>query len=259
MKTINIDKLSSYKVDPRRGFLPAQDPLEQLPPYFDAWEHVAAELSVLLLTGRLRPILEQWTPLDINRLKDERQLQRAMLILCYIGNAYVWGGNQPATVLPRGIALPWAQIAEKLGRPPISSHASLALYNWRRLDKEGPLDLDNLDTLQLFGGGIDEKWFYLTAVVIEAKGAPSLQALVEAQNAVVGNQVDNLAQNLKTIAATLTDIYTITSRIPEKCDPYIFTIVSGPMWPVGKRPASSTRASAKRRVSSPGAAPPKAP
>ena len=222
MKPLNTEELSGYQVDPARGFLPAQDPLEQLPAYFDTWERLAAELSVLLMTGRLRSALEQLAPLDTNRLEDERQLQRAMLLLCYLGNAYVWADDKPANLLPRGIAIPWVQIAEKLGRPPISSHASLALYNWRRLDKEGPLDLDNLDTLQLFAGGMDERWFYLTAVVIEAKGAPALPALVRAQQAVASNRVDDLAQSLKKIPSALTDIFAILLRIPEKCDPYIF-------------------------------------
>ena len=87
MMMISLDELSSYQIDPARGFLPAQDPLEQLPPYFEAWEYVAVELSPLLMTGRLRPTVEQWPALDINRLEDERQLQRAMLLLCCIGNA----------------------------------------------------------------------------------------------------------------------------------------------------------------------------
>jgi indoleamine 2,3-dioxygenase len=215
-------KLANYQIDPVRGFLPAEDPLEQLPSYFTSWEDLAAQVSALLMTGRLRSALDQLPLLDTSRLEDDRQIQRAMLLLSVFGNAYVWAEKPAATSIPPGVAIPWAQVAEKLGRPLIVSNASLVLYNWRRLDKAGPLTLDNLDTLQLFLGGMDEKWFYLTAVAIEAKGVPALLALVEAQQAVTAGRVDDVARCLPTITAVTLDLVDVLRRIPEKCDPYIF-------------------------------------
>jgi indoleamine 2,3-dioxygenase len=117
-------KLANYQIDPVRGFLPAEDPLEQLPSYFTSWEDLAAQVSALLMTGRLRSALDQLPLLDTSRLEDDRQIQRAMLLLSVFGNAYVWAEKPAATSIPPGVAIPWAQVAEKLGRPLIVSNAS---------------------------------------------------------------------------------------------------------------------------------------
>ena len=214
--------LAAYHIDPVRGFLPARDPLERLPAGFDAWERIAPDLPALLMTGRLRSTLEALPLLDVDPLEDEMQVERAMLLLSVFGNAYVWAGPEPARTVPRAVAVPWCRLAERLGRPPIAAHPSTALFNWRRLDRTGPIELENLATLQLFLGGMDEQWFYVTAVVIEAKGAPVLGALVAAQQAVVTGRVDDLAVGLETIAAALVRVFKVLERIPEKCDPYIF-------------------------------------
>lgn len=217
-----IHDLASYQVDAVHGFLPKEDPLQCLPTGFEAWERVAAEVSVLLMTGQLRSTLEKLTLPDLSYLENEQQIRRAFLLLSVFGNAYVWGGEKPATTIPRTIALPWWDLAEKLGRPPIISYASMALDNWRRLDKSKPIELDNIAALQLFLGGLDEQWFYITSIAIEAKGAPALVSLVEAQRSVVVSQVEVVAQQLKKIAVVLADMYAVLARIPEKCEPYIF-------------------------------------
>jgi len=222
MSNISVKDFAAYQVDPVRGFLPSQYPLERLPAGFEAWERLASQLPALLLAGKAQPTLERLTSPDLNWLESDRQLQRAMLILSIFGNSYVWGGAKPATVIPRGLALPWWTVAEKLGQPPITTYASLVLYNWRLLDKNGPLDLSNLGALQLFFGGSDEQWFYLTSVAIEAKGAPALKAIVDARNAAAGGQVDDLADNLKRIASAFADMRETLLRVEEKCDPYIY-------------------------------------
>ncbi|MGK7876093.1 MAG: indoleamine 2,3-dioxygenase [Xenococcaceae cyanobacterium] len=217
-----IDTLASYQVDSVRGFLPAEDPLECLPPGFEVWERIAAELSRLLVASKLRSVLKKLPPLDISNLEEERQLRRAMLLLSIFANGYVWGGKKPATIIPRGVGLPLWQIAEKLGRPPILSHASVVLDNWKRLDKTKPVELDNIATLQLFLGGLDEQWFYLATVAMEAKGALALGSFVEAQKAIAANQIEVFAEQLLKIASVIVDMQAALLRILEKCDPYIF-------------------------------------
>ncbi len=217
-----IHDLASYQVDSIRGFLPKEDPLEHLPTNFKAWECIASEVSVLLMTGKLRSTLETLTPPNLDHLENEQQIRRAFLLLSVFGNAYVWGGKKPAIKIPHTIAVPWCELAEKIDRPPIICHASMALDNWRRLDKSKSLELDNLAVLQLFLGGIDEQWFYTTNIAIEAKGAPAIVSLVEAQKYVFATNIAGMAEQLQKIAAALADMYAILLRIPEKCDPYIF-------------------------------------
>ncbi len=217
-----IEDLKIYQVDPVRGFLPSEDPLECLPNGFEILDRLADQVPILLMTNRLRTTLANLTVPDISQLESDRQIRRVMLLLSIFGNAYIWGGEKPATTIPRAIAIPWWHIAEKLNRPPIVAHASMVLDNWRRLDQSQPLDLDNLAALQLFWGGIDEQWFYLTTLAIEVKGAPALTSIITAQKAVFRGSIELLAEKLSQIAAVIMDMQGILGRMPEKCDPYIF-------------------------------------
>jgi indoleamine 2,3-dioxygenase len=217
-----MQMLRDHEVDPERGFLPAQDPLERLPEAFAPWEAIAPRVSSLLLAGQLRAVLEALPVPELARLERRDELERAMLLLSVFGNAYVWALEEPASRLPRSIAVPWSEVANRLGRPPIVSHASIVLRNWRRIDAGGTLTLDNLETLQLFGGSPDEQWFYLIPAAMEACGARALVAIVRARDAVAENQLDALADELETIARIVDELTAILMRTQEKCDPYIF-------------------------------------
>ncbi|MEL6382033.1 MAG: indoleamine 2,3-dioxygenase [Cyanobacteria bacterium J06626_18] len=222
MKQNPTDLLSFHQVDPSRGFLPAEDPLERLPDAFLAWERVADQLPGLLMASQLRQVLAKLPALDVQRLEGEAQRRRAILLLSFFAHGYVWGEDEPATVLPAGVAIPLWQVAETLGRLPILAHASVVLHNWRRLDPSKPLQLGNLATLQLFLGGLDEQWFYLATVAIEAAGAPSLLPLATAQAAVARDHLGVVAEQLERIATVIEAMQDALLRIAERCDPYIF-------------------------------------
>jgi indoleamine 2,3-dioxygenase len=217
-----MDLLREHEVDPERGFLPPADPLERLPPAFEPWEAVAPRVSALLLAGRLRATLEALPILESAKLESREELERAMLLLSVFGNAYVWAEAEPARTIPRPVAVPWHQVAHALGRPPIVSHASIVLRNWRRIDRDGAIVLENLETLQLFGGSPDEQWFYLIPMAMEAHGAKALVAIARARRAVVDGRLDSVAANLDTIGTTVAELTDILSRTQEQCDPYIF-------------------------------------
>lgn len=129
-----MDSLERYDVSARRGFLPIDDPLKELPGAFAPWEETASELAKLLLAGQARKRIEALPELAANDLADTRAYRRAMLLLSYLGHGYVWAGGPPAATLPRSIAFPWHMVATRLGRPPVLSYASYALDNWRLLD-----------------------------------------------------------------------------------------------------------------------------
>ncbi|CAN0593715.1 unnamed protein product, partial [Ectocarpus sp. 12 AP-2014] len=79
----------------------------------------------------------------------------------------------------QGIAVPLAALAEAEGMPPLLTHTSLVLHNWHRLDPAGPLRTENLACNCHFLGGLDETWFYISTVEIEAKGGGVFGALLE--------------------------------------------------------------------------------
>ena len=146
-----------FGIHPERGFLPAPDPLELLPEDFSPWDKVARELPKLLITGKVRSHLIELPILDAAALRDRRERERAMMILSFLGHAYVWGETEIVTTIPVCLAIPWYQVSQLLGRPPVLSYASYALDNWRRLDPNRPIELGNIALRQNFFGGEDEE------------------------------------------------------------------------------------------------------
>ncbi|MGB1254158.1 MAG: hypothetical protein ACPG8W_26340 [Candidatus Promineifilaceae bacterium] len=214
--------LAAYDVDPERGFLPAEDPLIELPPEFAEWNHLGAELPYLLLTGRVRSTLVNMQTPDLSLLKTNGELERAMQILSYLGMAYIWGEQPPIDTVPAAIAVPWAAVADRLGRPPIVTHCSAVLNNWRRIDKGEGISAENIANIQHFLGGMDEQWFFTATVALEAIGAAALQPLVDAKAAANSGDVDTMARSLAIVRDVFKKVTVALLRTYERCDPHIF-------------------------------------
>jgi len=225
MQTAYADelRLEDYEVHPERGFLPAEDPLPYLEdPYYAPWEQIAADLPKLLVARKLRQVVDAMPRLTIERLQTERELRRAMMLLSYIGHGYVWNGDAPAERIPANLALPWYEVSQQLGRPPVLSYASYALDNWRRLDPNAPIELGNIVLLQNFLAGLDEEWFILIHVDIEAKAARAIRQIPTALRAAAQSDIPTLTAALQEVAAALEQMYAVLARMPEACDPYIY-------------------------------------
>ena len=145
-----------------------------------------------------------------------------MLLLSYLGHAYVWSGARPATILPARIAVPWHAVAQRLGRPPILSYSSYALHNFFRRDPLREVECGNIGLIQNFLGGIDEEWFILIHVDIERHAAPGLAALHACLDAAESRQAEQLEDLLATVDASMNAMYATLKRMPEWCDPYIY-------------------------------------
>lgn len=169
--------LKKYDVDSNTGFLPKNDPLQRLPcARYHLWEDLGDDLPKLLgaRLGQARDPIKQLPILATDKLTTDAELRRAHLLLCLFAHAYVWGGPHPIDEIPEGIAVPLWEVSNKLGIPPVLGHPSIVLYNWRRLDLEGEICMENLSTLNNFFDGRDESWFYLITVEVEARGAASI-------------------------------------------------------------------------------------
>jgi len=199
MQTLYSDELQldAYEVSPERGFLPADDPLPYLEdPYYAPWEQIAGDLPKLLVARRLRQVVEATPRLSAERLQTDRERRRAMLLLSYIGHGYVWNGDAPAERIPANLAVPWYELSQRLGRPPVLSYASYALDNWRRLDPNAPIELGNIVLLQNFLAGLDEEWFILIHVDIEAKAARAIRQIPTAIRAAETGDLPTLTDAL---------------------------------------------------------------
>jgi indoleamine 2,3-dioxygenase len=215
-------RLVDFGLSEEFGYLPHYDPAQSLSRGNEEWDEFALDIPKLLMGSDFRKRVKELKPFDISALKGEPDVQRAMMILSYIGQSYQWSDNEPAHTLPKNLAHPWYQVGKLIGRPPILSYQSYANDNWRRLDARGPVECGNIALLQCFLGGQDEEWFILIHIDIEKKAGKALKAIEDAQAAVVKDDADALEEALENLRSSLTAMYQVLCRMPEKCDPYIY-------------------------------------
>ncbi|KAI8841226.1 Indoleamine 2,3-dioxygenase [Chytridium lagenaria] len=207
-----IPKLTDYGIHPQHGFLPADPPpLRRLPAYFEPWESILDILRTLLLAGQLRDRVNKrkLELLDVSRVTSTREWQRAYLVLSFIGQAYVWGKNEEAVeVLPEAIAVPWCKACEVLELKPVITYSvNMAC---------------NMGMQHIFSGGMDEEWFFLISVGIEAAGAPALPAIIQCLKSIENNDLKALSEGLHIIHEAINKITTVLMRMYEKTDPHVF-------------------------------------
>ena len=217
-----VVKIEDFGISEEFGYMQNVDPVTSLPAGNEAWDEMGKNLPKYLMGSDFRKRVKELPPFNLQTLKTEGEIRRAMLVLSYIGMAYQWSDNNPAFVIPERLAKPWYEVGKLLGRPPILSYASYSIDNWYRLDKKGPIECGNIALLQCFLGGQDEEWFILIHIDIEKKAGKVLKAIEEAQSAVVANDADKLEKALTKMRDGIKAMYDVLARMPEKCDPYVY-------------------------------------
>ncbi|KAJ1799245.1 tryptophan 2,3- dioxygenase [Coemansia sp. RSA 2399] len=223
-------RLKDYDISPIHGFLPTEQPLRRLSdPYYEPWEMIMDKYNHYLLGHHIRRLARKMPILSTDKLSTQAEYQRAFTVLSFMAHAFVWGRNgaasEPASeFLPPPIAIPWVTVAEMLQLNPVVCCAAVCHWNWQILDEsaEDPMSLDNLGTLHTFSGSMDESWFYLVTVAIEAKCAPGLNAILDAIAGVESDNIDRVTRALNRISSALCEANAILERMYEHCDPYVF-------------------------------------
>ena len=213
-----------------KGFLPEQQPSKKYSinnNSLNLLTDLASDLPKLLLTGQLQN--------KINRLKDNEleisellinkkpsDINLAMRHLSFIAHGYIWGDVEPNEVLPKVISKPWVQVANELGRPPVLSYASYCLDNWYKIDADEEISLENVALINNFLGGVDEDWFVTIHVAIENQASGAIEACMEMMEFNSETPESEIKKQLKNILQSMTGVNNIFSRMPEKCDPYVY-------------------------------------
>ncbi|XP_036157564.1 indoleamine 2,3-dioxygenase 1 [Myotis myotis] len=214
--------VEEYHIDEDVGFaLP--NPLEELPYPYDAWISIAKNLPVLIKNDELRAEVEKLPMLSIDDLQGHRLQRLAHLALGYITMAYVWGqGDDVRKVLPRNIAVPYCNLSEKLGLPPILVYADCVLANWKKKDPSGPMTYENMDILFSFPGGDCGKGFFLISLLVEIEAASAIKVIPTIFKAVQNQDRDTLQKALLDITSCLQKALEVFHQIHEYVDPDLF-------------------------------------
>lgn len=219
-------ELKDYGMSRERGYLSHYEIDDiTLPSQFDAVREAAGNLSGLLTTGRVRywldqladPGLEDWV-----REAAEEEVRTAMVHYSFLVQAYVWGEAEPPAHLPANLSRPMVAIADHLGQAPLLPYSAYVLDNWARLDKSGPIALDNIRMVQNFLGGDDENWFVLVHVAIEAEAGVLLDNAARLVTVAQQGDAAEAERLLVEMDAAWERIYAHFARMPERCDPYIY-------------------------------------
>ncbi|KAE9961992.1 hypothetical protein BLS_001014 [Venturia inaequalis] len=220
----SIPRLSDYDVSAIHGFLPTEPPCDHLSdPYYARWEVIVQNLQSLILTRRLRKVIDDLPVLDTHFLTTEAEWRRAYSIMGFMTHSYVWGGDSPLERVPPGISVPLLSACEHLELPPVATYAGLVLWNWRPLAIHEPIDnLENIFTLHTLTGSMDESWFYLVSAAIEARGAPIIPIMLDAVAAARYNDSDTVTERLRSFAERVDELGSLLNRMYENCDPHIF-------------------------------------
>ncbi|EWC46634.1 hypothetical protein DRE_04121 [Drechslerella stenobrocha 248] len=219
-----LPRLEDYSISPTTGFLPDSPPLPLLThPYYAPWEAVIASLQALILSRNIRHEIDRLPVLSPDHLSSEPEWRRAYVVLSFLAHSYIWGDTTPSEVLPPALSIPYLAVSAKLEVPPVASYAALCLWNFRPIFRDDLFDsLDNLATLQTFTGALDESWFYLVSIAIEARGAAILPIMLDAISSAREDNLDRVVANLQSFAERLGELTHLLGRMYENCDPHIF-------------------------------------
>ena len=211
-------------------FLPKKNPLKSyktISKSLTLLENTASSLPKLLLTNKVQSTIDllnkkSFSVDKILKAENKQEINLAMSHLSFIAHAYIWGGNKPQPILPEVIAEPWVKLANYLGRPPILSYASYCLDNWYKIDRNEPISLNNVALINNFLGGVDEDWFVTIHVCIEDAASGAIDAAYKISDLNENSSIKDFLSQLKQIRKSLKKVNHIFSKMPQKCDPYVY-------------------------------------
>ncbi|XP_012685850.1 indoleamine 2,3-dioxygenase 1 isoform X2 [Clupea harengus] len=197
-------RLQWYYVSEEYGFV-LPEPLEDLPPYYQPWMEIAKNVTELIDSHSLRACVQKMPLLETHLLQGHRELRLAHLTLSVMTMGYVWqeGENDTVKVLPRTLAVPYWAVSQKLGLPPILTHADAVLANWKKKDPQGVFSMENLELLFTLPGGKSVHGFFMVTLLVELAAVPGIRAIPEVINGVNQGDVTMVTRALESISLAI--------------------------------------------------------
>ncbi|KAM8760435.1 indoleamine 2,3-dioxygenase 1 [Acanthopagrus schlegelii] len=215
--------LDSYHVSEELGFI-LRDPLEELPPYYQPWMDIALRVPELVHSHELRLHINKMPLLSTQYLQKHRELRLAHLALSVMTMGYTWqeGENNTVEMLPRNLAVPYWEVSQRLGLPPILTHADAVLANWRKKNPEGPFDMENLELLLSLPGGDSVRGFFMVTLLVELAAVPALRNIPAVINGVRCGDTEAVARALEDISQSIQDMTDALKLMHVYVEPSVF-------------------------------------
>ena len=125
--------------------------------------------------------------------------------------------------IPPAISIPFLKISAHLELPPVATYSAVCLWNYKPIFAGEPTHtLKNLSTLLTFTGSLDESWFYLVSVAIEARGAPLIPLMLNAIAAARNNDSRTVIECLHSFAEGIDELGTLLTKMYDHCDTHVF-------------------------------------
>lgn len=222
---------SCWTIDPQTGFILQPDPIADLrtvetglsAEVVDELHELATSIPTLITDGELRRAVDEAGKHSMGHaieLGDGRVLERLFQIYAHLANGYVWCEQQnPTSHIPASVAVPLVELANALGRPPIIPYVSTSIANFKRIDPNGDIVVENLRCIQKMIDTMDETWFHMTHVQIEAEAGPAIAGCSSASTAAQLGDIDTVATELATVPAAIDQMTATFKRITERCRP----------------------------------------
>ena len=218
--------ISAYDISRERGFLCQYDPADvHLPDALTPVAQAGRMLPEYMATGVVRRYLAQIPEVDVTdftRTATNPQLRQAMVYYSYFVQSWVWGEEKPNHIIPRNIAVPLCRIADALEQFPLLPYSAYVIDNYSRFDKSGPITLENIYMMQHFSSGLDESWFKMIHVQIEAEAGQALAAIPDILAGAANEDEQAVLAGLKDVLAAWQRINPTMARMPDLCDPYTY-------------------------------------
>ncbi|XP_077417772.1 indoleamine 2,3-dioxygenase 1 [Vanacampus margaritifer] len=215
--------LDVYHISEELGFI-LPEPLQELPPYYQPWMDIARRVPELVLAHELRWHIKKMPQLSIQFLQRHRELRLAHLALGVMTMGYVWQEGESDTVkmLPRTLAVPYWELSQRLGLPPILTHADVVLANWWKKDPEGPLDIENLEVLVSIPGGESVRGFFIVTLMVELAAIPALRSIPQVISGVRCGDAEAVAEGLQNISQSIDSMAECLTLVHAHVDPSVF-------------------------------------
>ncbi|KAG0318643.1 hypothetical protein BGZ99_005565 [Dissophora globulifera] len=219
---IHNHSIPSFMVGTQNGFLPRQDPLDVLPKEYEVLENLLQQMPLtlkdgskgLLALGLFGEACKSLPLYDLSNVEDSELLSALYRDYTFMASAYLlepcdilyrksgdYGLGR--SVLPKNIAVPLAQVAEKIGAKPFMEYAlSYALYNYRRIDKSKGLVWGNLELIRPFSGHKSEVGFIISHVTMVAHSGDLVKNTMQTLDAADKRNRNLFNESLASVVST---------------------------------------------------------